>query len=66
MLIIDGGAVILALGGVRENGEGWLCVCVCVSVGGKLSLKAGLNTRFHKNMANYCVNAKEIRSITEM
>lgn len=62
VLIIDGGAVTLAagvgvLGGVVRGGA-------CV-VGG-LSLKAFLNIRLHKNVANCCVNAKEIRSVTEI
>lgn len=62
VLIIDGGAV--SSGSKRwecteegENGERrrWL-----------LSLRGFLNIRLHENVANYRVNAKEIRSITEI
>lgn len=62
VLIIDGGALTLARGrrGIGVRGGG-----VCVG-GWVLSLKAFLNIRLHKNVANYCVNAKEIRSVTEI
>ncbi len=63
MLIIDGGAATLVVGvGVYGGGKLVRC-CVCVWV---FSLKAFLNTRLHKIVANYCINAKEIRSVTEI